>query len=599
MSTIRPYTLLAALAALTASGQTLSKEITVDKDVVPQEREASRMIITPKLVLPAIERASLRWTDRGVTASVPSTIATLPPAPYASSIEPSPYRGYVMAGYFPTFQLGVSAGYKIVNTRQTGLNARLQYDGSSVKRTAPYGAPGDKFTYNTEDVRVGLDGSHTFSDMGTLSGRASYGFSSFNFPTLVSKGFTQKVNRVDVGLGWKGEIDAFDYMIDVSYDYTGFSKPAGDDKDLKAERNSTVSVSYAGRYSFSEAMSVGVDAYYATTKFNSHISFDIKDFDWLDAPHEVLELEDVSDWPYLSGTLTRISYNINEIHPYLRWKDDKFTVKAGVGVQIAGGDRGSNRVRPDLRIDWTPLSSFGMWAQLNDRRVDMQTLGARYDRNRYINPNQVTGPMWDKWRVEGGLIIGPFKGASIEAWGGFAKVASYYAPTVFELGNPAKWAQSMSFGASMAIPDFTDMHYGAAFTYAYRDLASVRVSWEGAPKGLDKGNINFVDRASSVLCACLEVHPVKPLDVSLSYTIRSGRCTYEVTTANPEIFLPYSYERITLGNAASLDLSATWRFSDRFNVWGSFENLFNRDWQIVYGIPNKGVTGLVGVGYRF
>ena len=45
-SIIKPYTLLAALVALNASGQSLSKEITVDKDVVPQEREASRMAVS-------------------------------------------------------------------------------------------------------------------------------------------------------------------------------------------------------------------------------------------------------------------------------------------------------------------------------------------------------------------------------------------------------------------------------------------------------------------------------------------------------------------------------------------------------------------------
>ena len=78
-SIIKPYTLLAALVALNASGQSLSKEITVDKDVVPQEREASRMVLTPKLVLPAIQQKSLRWSDRGVAAPVSPTVATLPP----------------------------------------------------------------------------------------------------------------------------------------------------------------------------------------------------------------------------------------------------------------------------------------------------------------------------------------------------------------------------------------------------------------------------------------------------------------------------------------------------------------------------------------
>ena len=226
-SIIKPYTLLAAIVALNASGQSLSKEITVDKDVVPQEREASRMVLTPKLVLPAIQQKSLRWSDRGVAASVSPTVATLPPAAYASSITPSPYRGYVMAGYFPAFQLGVSAGYKLIKTDNSDLNVWMQYDGSSVKRKAPFNSgkkigyylpDKGKTTYNTQDVGVGVGGSHTFAGVGTLSGRVAYDLSSFNLPTLISKGFNQNVNRFDIDLGWQAQAGAFDYSVNLGYD---------------------------------------------------------------------------------------------------------------------------------------------------------------------------------------------------------------------------------------------------------------------------------------------------------------------------------------------------------------------------------------------
>ena len=45
------------------------------------------------------------------------------------------------------------------------------------------------------------------------------------------------------------------------------------------------------------------------------------------------------------------------------------------------------------------------------------------------------------------------------------------------------------------------MSYGAAFNYDYRDIASLRVSWEGAPQEFDRGNINSLDRARSVFAA--------------------------------------------------------------------------------------------------
>ena len=594
-TSLKPYTLLAALVALNAAGQTLSKEITVDKDVVPQEREASRMVLTPKLVLPAIQQKSLKWTDRGVVAPVSPTVAVLPPAAYASSVEPSPYRGYVMAGYFPTFQLGVSAGYKIVNTQNTGLNAWLQYDGSSVKRTAPYGIPGDKITYNTEDVRVGLDGSHTFGDIGTLSGRASYGFSSFNFPTLVSKGFTQKVNRADVDLGWQSQLGAFDYSIGLGYSYFGFSKVKEELMELSSRNNNVFTLSLGARYALSESWTVGADVDFTNVGLSDASGL----FAWTTG-----DVTD-SDWFHQGGFNNEsCDYSMTELHPYLRWKNDNFAVKAGVGIQIAGGDCGSNRVRPDLRIDWTPSSFFGLWAQLNDRRVDMQTLGDRYDRNRYMSQFCSTCPMWDKWHVEGGMIVGPFQGASIEVWGGFGKVNSYFAPTVGLFGDPddediTPWSLYRNMGYVFPIAGFRDVHYGAALNYDYRDVASLRVSWEGAPQEYDEGNISAIDRARSVFDVRLGVHPIKPFDVWASYTVRSGRCLYSVEPANPDIFLPFEYKKISLGNAASLDLGATWRFSDRFNVWLTVENLLNRKWQIVYGIPNKGITGLAGVSFRF
>ncbi|WP_289749509.1 hypothetical protein [Muribaculum intestinale] len=634
-SIIKPYTLFAAIVALNASGQSLSKEITVDKDVVPQEREASRMVLTPKLVLPAIQQKSLRWSDRGVAASVSPTVATLPPAAYASSITPSPYRGYVMAGYFPAFQIGVSAGYKLIKTDNSDLNVWMQYDGSSVKRKAPfnsgkkigYYSPDEgKTTYNTQDVGVGVGGSHTFANVGTLSGRVAYDLSSYNFPTLITKGFNQSINRFGVDLGWQSQFGAFDYSVNLGYDYFHLSKVRDESVtthdfvenirsatflDLSSRNEKTLSASFSGRYAISEFWHVGADIDFTdidrSRSENKRCRVSGK---WSDDKDIFINIPPESDYSVYYNILHGGGYNITEMHPYLRWKNDNLIVKAGVGIQIAGGDCGSNRVRPDLRVDWTPSASFAIWGQLNDRRVNMQTLGNLYDRNRYIGRLCDAGPMLDKLHVEGGIVIGPFAGASIELWGSYGRVSSYYTPAVISLpqGNVGSLNSGVSespfstyftIGQYMVIDDFTDMSYGAAFNYDYRDIASLRVSWEGAPQEFDRGNINSLDRARSVFAATLGVHPINPLDISLGYTVRSGRCLYGIKPDYPGLFNPFEYRKYSLGTAASLDLGATWRFSDRFNVWGTVENLLNRDWQIVYGIPNKGVTGLVGVSYRF
>ena len=83
-----------ATAGIAGAADDLTKEITVEKDIVPQEREASRLNRTPSLSLPKIDMKRLRWSDTAVPAPVTNSISLLPPASYASTMARSPYRGY-------------------------------------------------------------------------------------------------------------------------------------------------------------------------------------------------------------------------------------------------------------------------------------------------------------------------------------------------------------------------------------------------------------------------------------------------------------------------------------------------------------------------
>lgn len=56
---------------------------------------------------------------------------------------------------------------------------------------------------------------------------------------------------------------------------------------------------------------------------------------------------------------------------------------------------------------------------------------------------------------------------------------------------------------------------------------------------------------------------------------------------------------VSLGTAASLDLGAYYNINERFTVWADAENILNRRWQLCYGVMNPGLTGLVGVTYKF
>ena len=66
--------------------QGLHKEITVEQQIVPKKREASRIKVLPTLSLPAIQPVKLNFSDRVITARVPNAITTLEPIAFGAKL---------------------------------------------------------------------------------------------------------------------------------------------------------------------------------------------------------------------------------------------------------------------------------------------------------------------------------------------------------------------------------------------------------------------------------------------------------------------------------------------------------------------------------
>ena len=209
-----------------------------------------------------------------------------------------------------------------------------------------------------------------------------------------------------------------------------------------------------------------------------------------------------------------------------------------------------------------------------------------------INPSQSYVTTRKKIGIDGGFLIGPFAGASIKVWGSYGSFARQLMPELYEtdFGDYD--------GVYMAAYDFKSINYGILFSYQYRDIASVYAGYEGAPQDYDEGYAAWRDRAKSVFSAGVRVTPMSSLDISLDYRLRSGRAIY---TCGESIVGPFesAYQAIKLGKVNSLDLEASYRFNERFNVWARGENLLGSRWQENFLLPCKGVTGLVGIGYKF
>lgn len=582
------YTLGACFAAVASAQEPLSKEITVEKEIIPQEREASRLFQQPQLVLPAIQQKRLNWTDRAISAPVTPGITILPPSQYASTVERQLYRGYVDVGYFPSFQLGASAGYRFVDDEFTRAGAWLQYDGSQYSKKNIYSI---KPTFKDHSLTIGADISHQFEGIGTLSANIGYGMNSLWFPvseytyldgTMTDNGFSQTANRFGLGVNWDTNLGALDITAGINYGFFGFSKPYTG-IDIKALKNNSFSVSLGGKYALGQKSAIGADISYSSTAFTEHMDI-------------ILD----SDYLFKGFKVPSTSYGVVEFHPYFLSQGEHYSARLGVELTAQTGDVSGVNIGPDVRLDWMPSQQFSLYAQVQSAYIKLNTLGAMMDRNHYINPSIAYMPTRMKGQLDFGLVIGPFAGASFEVWGGIGKYDFANMPVIysnsFTGNNPAVYP--MAWGMYLPMK-FNSIHYGLAFNYNYRDVARLRVSYEGAPQKHDEGYIEWQDRAKSVIEASLTVTPIKPLDLTLSYRIRADRATCLMQAEGDEIFKGYLYSFVDLGNVNSLNFSASYRFNDRFTIWANAENLLGEKWQLTYGIPNVGLTGLVGIGYKF
>lgn len=574
------YNMAALIAAIslshTATADDLTKEITVEKDIVLQEREAQKLSLLPQFNLPAIETKNLKWTYRGIDAPVTHDITLLPPAAYEATMEKSPYRGYLDAGYFPLLEIGVSAGYRIVDKEATRLGAWLQYDGSSYKRN---NRAGDKIDMRDHTATIGMNLSHNIDGAGTLDARLSYRLASFNFPIIPGDGVSQASNTILAGIGWHGTAGNFSYNAAVNYGFFNFTE--GHDRgvgspSLKPLTENHAKINLGGAYGFDNRNFVGADINTAFAGASNTIT--------TAAGGSTFVIEPRGNY----------SHGYVAVTPYYRHAGTSYSIKLGIQLYDTwGGDNGF-RIAPDLRADWRSGDKFAIYARFTGGNPSLNDLSSLFTANHYINPSLAYGDSHTRWNVDAGFIIGPFAGASIEVHGGGGKVNNLLMPALLN-------GQDYLAGFYQPV-DFSDYHYGGAFNYRYRDLFAIRVSYDGAPQDYDKGNAAWLDRAKHVVEAKVTVNPVKALDLELGYRLRSGRSAYEISPSGLGVaqFSENLYtRRVKLGDINNLHLGAAYQITPAFTVGVRVENLLNEKWDTFYGIPSKGVSGLAGIGYKF
>ncbi|MCM1355806.1 MAG: hypothetical protein NC212_05300 [Staphylococcus sp.] len=574
---------LSLLSVATVSGQGLHKEINVDQEIVPVKRDASRINVLPTLSLPAISRPQLSFSDRVVTTRVPNSITTLAPVAYLDKLHESPYRGYVALGLgAPLFNATFSAGYRAIDTEKTRLSIWSQYDGDIYrdKHTDIVGGPVTEVTdyWRDHSATIGADLCQSVGKNTDLNANVDYTYAYHTAPIGVYT-YSQNVSRANASVGLASHGDGLQYSIGARYGHFGFYHfdfPAGfnyllADYPEKGARQNLAAIDGSVSLPMGETTEVAIDLSADFLHSSSHIT-----------PIHPLHFSFDNAGSETTGLIA--------VTPHFDFGSQAVKGHIGAEVDFSINDGKAIHIAPEVSFAWTPTQLLGIEIKAHGGS-SLNSLAELYAYSPYLNPFATYGQSHIPVALDGRLTVGPFLGAYLELYGGYAKANGWLMPVENSYAG---------YGIFDRV-DLSAWHAGAAIGYDWRDRFSARVSYETAPNDYDNSYYEWRDRAKHVVNAELKVRPIKPLLVTLGWEFRAGRHTYynNEVFGDLGVFQYYTPVPVSLGCVSDLSLSAAYSVTDRLTVFLNGENLLNRRYDLFSFRPSQGTTVMVGASLKF
>lgn len=587
----------AASAVLAANAQELKNEVVIEREVEPQERLVTRPAsVTPSLFSPRIVRQQLNLSEYTGTGQLHRSLSMLEPAAYADTFAVSPYRGYAMLGYFPTYNLEASAGYRFIDTKNSTVGAWLQYDGNSYNM-ATWALPesplvntdAEKVKLNRHFLTIGAYGEQRFK-AGSLGLDLDYMHASVSQP-MIADDLTQSANRFRANLGWQAASSALPWHLGANVGVFGFAKDivygttAGRAGELAPDpkKPSETVFGVNGGISWvkdSHSWNLDIDA-----KFQSLNSFNSMNAVATTAP---VSGTLVPEWSITGGK--GVTLGVTNIRPRYHLGKEKFTLDLGLNVSIgSGGDDTGATFNPDVLFAWTPTQQASVWVRGKGERV-LNTLSDMFEYNPY-QLSTITYGHSDYYDALAGINLGPVKGFTFEGWVGYSAANNWLTPCVVD------------YVPLYVGHDMDGFRYGARVGWQWKDKLQIAVQAEGVNNSdIDDGYYMWRDHARWVVGAELRVTPTKALDITVDWNLRTGRRSFSLT---PEVYsqdFPYTYwtyERVDLGDVNELNVEARYRISEPVSVFARVNNCLAKRWTISPGVLSQRLHGLVGVALKF
>lgn len=557
---------LTLIAAGRANAQDITTEIDVNRTVQPVERPATRPAgLLPVLNLPQVKLKPLELHEYLQPSELTLYTPLLEPVAYGDTITPWPYRGYAGIGYFPSFNLGASAGYRFVKNATMDAGAWLQYNGASYKG---YGDMADN-TYRRHAFSVGADLSRRFG-AGILRADVGYRWSNRSL-------YDDNTHNLSAAIDWQGRAKTLDYFANIAFDHfnfthgTLFHDPADAYTDLPGAAINPVYLPVANQNRLTVSGGVGQFVKLSIDLLNNRAGL-YREYASTVAG-QVLNSQPKS-WSMVA-TLT----------PSYAFKTPALQGRIGLNLNVATGTPTSVfSLAPEVLVVWTPSSRVAVEGRFTGGK-QLNTVADLYSLNMWINPTQVFGPSNVPVDARLSIGVGPFAGVTAKLFGGWSMANDWLK---YDYINP-RWKVTAGDYALLAPGDIKGWQAGIELGYTYDKYLKLTASATAAPQAYDKGYYLWRDHARYVVDARAEIYPIEPLIVTLGYELRGKRRSYFSA-------IDAYYE---LGSVSNLSLGANYALTDAFGIALSLDNLLGHRYELQPGIAAQGLTGLVGVTLKF
>lgn len=535
------YSLVLAAAIASSffcAAQDLSTEVVVDRTVETYLPEAKPLKnVYPQVFQNPLPDLTLKPADYRLWSEFNPLVRTGIAPDYTGLAAPDKHRGYLWLGYFPTYNLGVAAGYRLIDKERTRAGASLNFDGYSYNnRFSDTGVRSNAFKINAyveHLLKTGLK-------FGVYGG---YGFDGLKNPGTYKDYDKQAINNANLQVKVSRHTDRISYYGDLYLRYFGLGKDIT--PQIHSMHEELVRLRAGILAPVSSVIKVGADGAIDVLRSSDKMAL---------------------------GTLT----------PKAVFSGKDYEVSIGLRFDLTMSAPGDKfHLSPRVSALWNFMPQASLYGKFNGG-TRLTTLYSLYCYSPFAPGSFSSRPSYCPVDALVGIRLGAFGGFKFDISAGYAKENSAPMPVAAKDGDYS----------TMKFESLGESGFNAAFSvaYSYSTLVDASVRFGIGPEGLGMENGNYFDRAKYNLTVNAAFRPVDKWKIDLRYNLRAKRRYAVAGDTKTEC---------SMGSLSDLGAGVTWNMRENLSFFLRVDNILNSRPLVLPGLSYNGFHGLLGVDLRF